>query len=163
MVDSLATGGEKGCCMGLPNLWRPGLKLRLVWRESDRLRTYEETTRDLEVPRYEAPADLYVVFYPGHEVELVASLGEPGHPEWRGKIKKTPWSQCVETYGRKPCFAALPKQFDTRSAQGFCTFVKEEKPLEGDENCLFAFQSCLRDYEDEPFCRGILWGPRRKP
>ena len=157
MVDSLATGGEKGCCMGLPNLWRPGLKLRLVWRESDRLRTYEETTRDLEVPRYEAPADLYVVFYPGHEVELVVSLAEPGHPEWRGKIKKTPWNQCVETYGRKPCFAELPKQFDTASSKGECTYMKEHDFPDADNLCAFAMSECVRDFEDEPFCKDLLW------
>ena len=162
MVNSLATGGEKGCCVSLPKTWRPGLTLRVVWQESDFVKTYEEATRDLEVPRYDEPADLYVVFYPSHEVELVVSLGEPGRPEWRGKIKKTPWNQCVETYGRKPCFAALPKMFDTKSSQGTCTYMKEEAIPDFKILCSVAMQECLRDYEDEPFCTGILWGQRRK-
>ena len=158
IVYMLATGGEKACCLALPSAWRPGMMLRVTWDESDREKEYpEKYSRDLEVPRYEAPADLYVVFYPGHEVELVASLGEPGHPEWRGKIKKTPWSQCVETYGRKPCFAELPKQFDTASSKGECTYMKEHDFPDADNLCAFAMSECVRDFEDEPFCKGLLW------
>ena len=158
IVYMLATGGEKACCLALPSAWRPGMMLRVTWDESDREKEYpEKYSRDLEVPRYEAPADLYVVFYPGHEVELVVSIGEPGNPEWRGKIKKTPWNQCVETYGRKPCFAALPKQFDTASSKGECTYMKEHDFPDADNLCAFAMSECVRDFEDEPFCKGLLW------
>lgn len=162
IVDRLTTGGEKGCCVGLPTTWRPGLTLRLVWHESDRIRSYEENTRDMEVPRYETPADLYVVFYPGNEVELVVSAGEPGHPGWRGRLKKTPWEQCVETYTRKPCFMALPKQFDTRSSKGACTYMKENNVKDGDELCQSANIECVRDYEDKRFCTQLLWDAYRK-
>ena len=162
IVVMLASGGEKNCCLNLPNVWRPGIKVRLDWQESDRERTYpEKYSRDLEIPRYAMPADLYVVFSPPHEVELVVSQAEPGHPDWRGSIKKTPWEQCVLTYSRKPCFAALPKLFDTQSHQGFCTYVTEERLPEASLDCGWAMQDCLRDFEDEPFCKGLLWGPRR--
>lgn len=163
IVYMLGTGGEKGCCIALPKTWRPGIKVRVVWGEADRQQTYpEEYTRDLEIPRYEEPADLYVVFYPKHEVELVVSPAEPGHPDWRGRIKKTPWEQCVETYGRKPCKAALPKQFDTGSSQGLCNYLKDRKDPEADNFCQFSMERCMLDYEDEPFCKGILWGPYKK-
>ncbi len=139
------------------------MKVRVQWEEADRKQIYpEKYSRDLEIPRYDTPADLYVVFYPEHEVEVVVSAASPGHPEWRGKIKKTPWEQCVESQGLKACKAVLPKQFDTESSQGFCTYVREDKPENGEDNCKFAMLQCMRDYEDEPFCKKILWGPRRK-
>jgi len=166
IVYMLASGGEKGCCLTLPKTWKPGMKVRLQWQETDRERTYEENTRELEIPPYDEPADLYVVFYPGKEVELVVSAAEPGHPDWRGRIKQAPWDHCVENHGRKPCKAALPKQFDTRSSQGFCTFtVAEDYPREnfdGELMCWAATQECMKDYEDEEFCKGILWGERKK-
>lgn len=166
IVYMLGTGGEKGCCLSLPKTWRPGIKVRLVWDESDRQQTYpEKYTRDLEVPRYEEPADLYVVFYPKNEVEVVVSMGEPGHPDWRGRIKQTPWENCLAHHERKVCKAALPKQFDTNSV-GFCTYTKsDDYPKENDDGdlvCASAMHQCMVDYEDEPFCKGILWGPRKK-
>jgi hypothetical protein len=163
IVYMLATGGEKGCCLALPKTWRPGIKVRVVWGEADRQQTFPgEYTRDLEIPRYAAPADLYVVFYPEHKVELVVSAAEPGHPNWQGQVNKTPWEQCVETYGRKPCKAALPKQFDVGSSKGYCTYTEKEKSPNGKENCELAMYECMKDYEDEPFCKGILWGEYKK-
>jgi len=165
IVDRLGTGGEKGCCLALPKTWRPGLKVRLDWHESDRENIYEERTRDLEIPNYIAPADLYVVFYPEHKVELVVSAAEPGHPDWQGLVKKTPWEQCVETFGRKPCKAALPKQFDTASV-GYCTYTRSKdfpkENYDGEALCEVAMHQCMTDYEDEPFCKGILWGEYKK-
>lgn len=163
-VDSLGSGGEKGCCIALPKIWRPQMKVRVDWKESDQKQTYEKQTRELEIPKYDSPADLYVVFYPSPErdVEVVVSAAEPGHPEWRGRIKKTPWDHCVETNGRKPCFLALPKMFDTVSSQGSCTYMREEHFPDAENLCSFALSECMRDFEDEAFCKGIVMGPRRK-
>lgn len=165
IVDRLATGGSKGCCIALPTTWRPGMKVRVQWEEADRKQIYpEKYSRDLEIPRYDTPADLYVVFYPEHEVEVVVSAASPGHPEWQGRIKQTPWEQCVESHGLKPCKAVLPKRFDTASSQGFCTYLEEE--WAGDKEnqglCNLAMRECMLDYDDEAFCKKILWGPRRK-
>jgi hypothetical protein len=163
ITDRLGSGGEKGCCLSLPKVWHAGMKVRVVWGESDLKRTYpEEYTRDLEIPPYDTPADLYVVFYAKHDVEVVVSVGEPGSPKWRGRIKQAPWEQCVADFGRKPCFWALPKQFDTVNSQGFCTELKMENDPENDTLCLSATLRCMKDFEDEAYCKGILWGPRRK-
>ncbi|MEN3363941.1 MAG: hypothetical protein V7606_1215 [Burkholderiales bacterium] len=165
IVDRLATGGAKGCCIALPTTWRPGLKVRVQWEEADREQIYpEKYTRDLEIPRYDTPADLYVVFHAEHEVEVLVSAASPGHPEWQGRISKTPWEQCMESHGLKLCKAVLPKQFDTESSQGFCTYLKEEwaGDREKQDLCEVAAIRCMRDYEDEQFCNKILWGPRRK-
>ena len=162
IVDMLGTGGEKGCCLSLPKKWRPGIKLRLVWDEADRQQTYpEKYTRDFEVPKYDEPADLYVVFYPKNEVEIVVSKGEPGHPDWKGRVKETPWESCLAHHERKVCKRATAKFFDT-GAVGLCTYMKEENVPDAEDNCAYAMHTCMRDYEDEPFCRGILWGPRKK-
>ena len=139
------------------------MMLRVVWNEADRQQTFPgEYTRDLEVPRYDTPADLYVVFYAGQKVELVVSVGEPGHPEWRGSVKETPWEACLAHKERKICKASLSKQFDTISSQGACTYMKEEKIPDAENLCAFSMEECMRDYEEETFCKGILWGARRK-
>ena len=163
IVYMLGTGGEKGCCIALPKVWRPGIKLRLAWHEEDRDNIFPaEYSREMEIPHYDEPSDLYVVFYPKQEVELVVSVGEPGDPEWRGRIKDTPWEACLAANPRKVCKAALPKQFDTKSSQGACTYLKAENVLDADSLCLVATVQCMRDFEDEPFCKKILWGPINK-
>ena len=162
IVEMLGTGGDKGCCLSLPKTWRPGIKLRLVWDEADREQTYpEKYTRDFEVPRYDEPADLYVVFYPKNEVEIVVSKGEPGHPQWKGRIKATPWENCLAQNERKVCKRATARFFDTASV-GFCTYLKEENRPDQDDLCFTAMHQCMQDFEDEPFCKGILWGARKK-
>ena len=163
IVYMLATGGEKGCCIALPKVWHPGIKLRLDWHEADREKTFPgEYSRELEIPRYDQPSDIYVVFYPKQEVELVVSTGEPGSPEWQGRLKQTPWEACLAENPRKVCKAALPKQFDAESSQGLCTYMKAENFPDADENCAFAIYECKRDYEDDEFCKNLLWGKRRQ-
>ncbi len=163
VVDMLIAGGEKGCCLSLPDTWRPGMKVRVVWAEADRQQTFPgEHTRDLEIPRYDEAADLYLVFYGQQDVEVVVSKAEPGHPDWRGRVKQTPWEHCLAHHERKVCKAALPKQFDTRSSQGFCTYLHEANDPEATNFCAFSMDECMRDYQDDAFCKGILWGPRKK-
>ena len=162
IVDPLGGGGAKECCLALPRVWHPGMTIRVEWQDSDFVQTYPEIlARELEIPRYEKPADLYVVFYPEHEVEVVVSVAEPGHPEWAGRIKQSPWNQCVADFGRKVCKRATPKLFDTESAQGYCVFLKEERKPEDQYRCDQAIAECTREFEDEEYCKGILWGPRR--
>lgn len=162
IVDPLGSGGAKECCFSLPRTWHAGIKLRVEWQDSDYERTHPEVyVKELELPRYDHPADVYVVFYPQHDVEVVVSPAEPGHPEWAGRIKETPWDLCVAEHGRKVCKRAIPKLFDAASAQGFCVFLKEESP-EDQHLCDSAMQGCMSDYEDEAFCKGVLWGPRKK-
>lgn len=166
-VRWLATGGEKGCCLNLPATWRPGMKVRVDWDEEDRDVIYpEKYSKELEIPRYDQAADLYVVFYPNHEIEVVVSVGEPGQPNWAGKLKATPWENCLAHNERKVCRAALPKQFDAKESQGYCTYTKSKdfvgSSKEAEDTCFVAKHECMRDYEDEQFCSSILWGERRK-
>lgn len=158
MVRMLGTGGEKGCCISLPAAWRPGMKVRVDWDEADREVIFpEKHSKELEIPRYDAPADLYVIFYPGHQVEVVASVGEPGHPLWAGKIKATPWDNCLARNERKVCKAALPKQFDAEGQRGYCHRAKANGWPDFELHCSFLLQQCIQDYEDENLCRETLW------
>ena len=71
IVPQLGSGGEKNCCLALPKQWRPGLKVRLEWQEANQKEKEPEIyKREMEIPRYEQPADLYVAFHPQHEVEI---------------------------------------------------------------------------------------------
>lgn len=157
IVDRLSGGGEKGCCVNLPKVWRPGIKLRVTWTESDRDRTYpDKYVKDIEVPKYEQASDLYVVFYQNHDVELVVSLGEPGHPDWKGRIKQTPWDACVNEVGRKRCKQAIPNYggLSQQEMRGLCARFKADGH---DENCARLLDDCVKQYEDKAFCEKLLW------
>ena len=85
IVSPLVSGGGKGCCLALPRIWRAGMKVRVEWGEATREILPEKYSKDLEIPHYDDPADLYVVFYPEHEVEVLTSGVDPTSPEWAGK------------------------------------------------------------------------------
>lgn len=162
IVDPLSQGGGKGCCISLPKKWHAGMKVRLDWGIADHQGTYEQPSQDLEIPPYDVAADLYVVFHGKHEIELVVSQAEPGHPEWRGKVKQTPWDACVAENGRKLCKAALPvyNALGWDEMQGYCTYLKEER--QDMSTCEIALSECMKNYEDADRCKTTLWGARKK-
>ena len=156
IVDPLGSGGAKECCFNLPRAWHAGIKLRVEWQDSDYERTYPEVlVKELELPRYDHPADVYVVFYPKHEVEVLVSPAEPGHPEWAGRIKETPWDLCVAEHGRKVCKRAIPKAgLSLREMRGFCHIDTLEPG-----QCERLLNACIQDYEDEEMCTKLVWEP----
>ena len=107
-VNVLDSGGSKSCCVSLPLQWRPGLKVMLKWNEADRDNILGEWKKEYEIPRYEKPGDLFVVFNTDHTVDLVVSPAEPGSPKWAGKIKETPMAKCFSEFGKKECKRWLP-------------------------------------------------------
>lgn len=158
IVDRLASGGDKGCCVTLPTNWKPGLKVQVRWEEGDRERMYPEIhKRTLDIPRYEQPSDLYVVFYPSREVEVVVSVGEPGHPSWAGRIKQTPWQFCVAQHGEKVCKAVLPKIVGISDLRGFCREGREQAWPDAELNCETMLDACVKDYDDKEYCHELLW------
>ena len=164
-VDRLASGGAKACCIQLPAVWHEGLKVKVRWEPYGKQGSEEPIERTLEIPRYEQLSDLYVVFHARNDVELVVSVGEPGHPNWQGRVKQTPWDQCVQAQGRKQCLAATPKTFDAKSERGFCTYTKSKdfpkENYDGDLLCKAAFIHCTQEYEDQEFCKKILWSDEK--
>ena len=154
IVGLLESGGAKGCCLALPKEWRPGLMVRVEWGEADFDRIYPERyAKDLEIPRYDEPSDLYVVFYPEHEVEVVVSFGEPGDSSWQGRIKETPWNHCVAEHGRKECKRVLPKPgLSLEEMRGFCL----SDTLDPGQ-CDRLLRTCIEDYEEPEMCKKLVW------
>ncbi|WP_353328906.1 hypothetical protein, partial [Chitiniphilus shinanonensis] len=55
------------------------------------------------------PGDLYVLFHPGKQVEILVSAHEPGTPGWPGREKQGPVEACVARLGEKECLKSFPK------------------------------------------------------
>lgn len=100
--------GESGimCCLGIPETWRPGIKVRvyvqndalwLKYRDPDR---WQET--ELELPKYSEPGDLYVAILPDQSVEVFSSVSGPGGTRWPFRLGN-PWTECVKTKGLARC------------------------------------------------------------
>jgi hypothetical protein len=109
IVVPLAAGGAKSCCVNLPKVWRPGIKIKVEWQEADKEIRPEIYRQTQELPRYQTPGDVYLVFYPGHQLEVLASPVEPSHPDWPGKIKAAPLEACLQKNTKKFCMQSLPK------------------------------------------------------
>jgi len=161
-VNRLDSGGAKACCIQLPTVWHEGLKVKIRWEPYGKQGSEAPIERTMEIPRYEQLSDLYVVFHDRNDVELVVSVGEPGHPSWQGRVKQTPWEQCVNAHGRKTCKAVLPKMFDAESSRGFCFQAKKNEWRNAELTCAYAMHECMQDYEDEQFCRSLLWEDIKK-
>ena len=46
IVSPLASGGEKGCCLALPRVWRAGMKVRVEWGEATPRKKFDPITED---------------------------------------------------------------------------------------------------------------------
>ncbi|TJZ64744.1 DUF3304 domain-containing protein [Chitiniphilus eburneus] len=132
----------QNCCVSLPKQWHPGLKLKVEWvaldlstRKSNEWKT-ENLQTELAVPEYKAPGDLYVLFYPGKQVEILVSASEPGMPGWVGREKQGPVEACVTKHGEKECMKSFPKyprnSFEAR-AQLFRESCTEERVAESSD------------------------------
>jgi len=142
-------GGDQGCCIALPKVWRPGLKVLIKWSNSDRDKTFDEYSREFEIPRYAEPGNLFVAFYDANDVELVVSRYEAGHPQWPGRIKADPMSNCLATEPKE-------KQCEQWSARNMTDppsmYVQNCKGKPKDDECKEMQQICLRRGGDAEDC-----------
>ena len=91
-------GSGTMCCVSLPTQWRPGLKVVVKTRLGTKAKTYQEwahekiplRTHELEVPRYEEPATLWVQILDGGKLAAVVSRYDPPHANWPGAVKGWP-------------------------------------------------------------------------
>ncbi|AZN35665.1 DUF3304 domain-containing protein [Iodobacter ciconiae] len=129
IVSFLAGPGGKNCCISLPKQWQAGMKVKVDWQEADKTHTKpDKYQRELEIPLYQQPGDLYVLFHPGQEVELVVSRVEPGYPAWPGKIKKDAMDACIERLSEKECKRNLPKYLSNSQEQIAADFRRYCQP-----------------------------------
>ena len=83
-MEPRASGNAATCCVALPRLWHPGLKVTVVYRTSSMFlrdpQSYVE--RDILVAPYEPFLDgfIYFFYFPGDQVRVVATPYTPGYP-----------------------------------------------------------------------------------
>ncbi|MEV5456624.1 DUF3304 domain-containing protein [Streptomyces sp. NPDC052535] len=81
-----ASGNAATCCVTLPRLWHPGLKVTVVYRTSSMFlkdpSSYVE--RDIFVAPYRPFLDgfIYFMYFPGDQVRVVATPYFPGYPKF---------------------------------------------------------------------------------
>ncbi|HFF3762260.1 DUF3304 domain-containing protein [Stenotrophomonas forensis] len=79
-----ASGNAATCCVTLPRLWHPGLKVTVIYRTSSMFikdpKSYVE--RDILVAPYKPFLDgfIYFFYFPGDQVRVVATPYTPGYP-----------------------------------------------------------------------------------
>ncbi|KMN35539.1 hypothetical protein VI26_11005 [Chromobacterium sp. LK1] len=91
-------GSGAMCCVSLPTQWRPGLKVVVKTRLGTKAKTYQEwahekiplRTHELEVPRYEEPATLWVQILDGGKLAAVVSRYDPPNANWPGVVRGWP-------------------------------------------------------------------------
>ncbi len=79
-----ASGNAATCCVTLPRLWHPGLKVTVVYRTSSMFikdpKSYVE--RDILVAPYKPFLDgfIYLFYFPDGQIRVVATPYTPGYP-----------------------------------------------------------------------------------
>ncbi|HEL3179618.1 TPA: DUF3304 domain-containing protein [Stenotrophomonas maltophilia] len=86
-----ASGNAATCCVTLPRLWHPGLKVTVAYRTSSMFlkdpSSYVE--RDVPVARYRPFLDgfIYFMYFPDDQVRVVATPYFPGYPKFQYDIE----------------------------------------------------------------------------
>jgi hypothetical protein len=96
LIDRYAGGGTT-CCVKLPKIWRPGIKLQVnttYWlkkRPDGEIPEFKETYI-VEVPSYMdgKPGELWILRASDGGISVVSSDFQPDHPKWPGKTKGWP-------------------------------------------------------------------------
>lgn len=96
LIDPFASGGTT-CCVTLPKIWRPGIKLQVHtthWVEKRAENSIKEFKGEsiVEVPSYVdgKPGELWVLREADGKVSVISSDFQPDHPNWPGKAKGWP-------------------------------------------------------------------------
>ena len=93
-VSAHGGGGGIVCCVMLPSKWKPGLTTTIRWqndstpvRDAAGNRVYKDGVpvlieapwreRTVEIPKYDAMGEFYIVFLPEDEVKVAVSNGIP--------------------------------------------------------------------------------------
>ncbi|WP_164086922.1 DUF3304 domain-containing protein [Stenotrophomonas maltophilia] len=85
-MEPRTSSNGRTCCVTLPRLWYPGLKVTVAYRTSSMFlkdpNSYVE--KDVLVPRYQPFLDGFVFFmyFPNDQVRLVATPYFPGYPKF---------------------------------------------------------------------------------
>lgn len=100
--------GESGisCCIGIPDKWRPGLRVKVYVQNDAMWLKYKDPNRwqetELDVPQYDRPGDLFVAILPDRAPELTVSNCDPGGPCWTYRLGP-PLDECLKTRSKAAC------------------------------------------------------------
>ncbi|MGY5942066.1 DUF3304 domain-containing protein [Stenotrophomonas forensis] len=90
-MEPRASGNAATCCVTLPRLWHPGLKVTVVYRTSSMFlkdpQSYVE--KDVLVASYKPFLDgfIYFMYFPDDQVRVVATPYSPGYPNFQYDIE----------------------------------------------------------------------------
>jgi hypothetical protein len=98
-VSMYAGGSSVATSIGLPTVWRPGLKLTIKWR-NDLLYAKDPEglyVNVLEVPQYGdmLQGSLWVAFLPGDQIQIYVSKYGPGHLKFPNRELINPRDYCL--------------------------------------------------------------------
>ncbi|GJI93810.1 hypothetical protein RugamoR57_05280 [Duganella caerulea] len=79
-MDSWGVGGAEICCISIPRVWYPGMKVLVRW---DMPVGHQHIVKKkiVEVEKYETTGSVFMHFFPNDEVRVVVSPFEPSSPE----------------------------------------------------------------------------------
>ncbi|AIO34726.1 hypothetical protein DM39_6138 [Burkholderia cenocepacia] len=79
-----SAGGGITCCVSVPQKWRPGLTVKVEWRNDEMYKRNPDAVASRVVPieQYGSFSDgyLWIVFFPGDRIKAYASPWLPGAP-----------------------------------------------------------------------------------
>lgn len=123
-IGRYAAGGTM-CCYGLPQQWRPGLKVKLeyVLYFPDPVTGDIPTTHNaaiIDIPQYAKPEEMWVVRDEQGVMNVILSNVQPDHPKWPGAVKGWPVPTLayyreradIEINGSKGYINALQELYD---------------------------------------------------
>lgn len=105
---SVVSHWESGinCCIGIPDRWRPGLKVKVYVRNDALWLKYKDPNRwqeaELELPPYSEPGDVYVAILPDDKVEVFTSVSDPGGSRWPFRLGH-PQAECLKKKPKIVC------------------------------------------------------------
>ncbi|UQA69653.1 DUF3304 domain-containing protein [Stenotrophomonas maltophilia] len=86
-----ASGNAATCCVTLPRLWRPGLKVTVAYRTSSMFLKDPQSfvEKDVLVAPYKPFLDgfIYFMYFPDDQVRVVATPYFPGYPKFEYDIE----------------------------------------------------------------------------
>ncbi len=99
-------GGSQVCCVSIPSVWQPGIKVNVKWDVTNwKRRVYTAYERTVEIEKYDEVGTLYIHFLRDGSVRAVtsnyAAWGSGGYypgPSYDTVLKKQPWTD----YKSKP-------------------------------------------------------------
>lgn len=96
LIDPFGAGGMT-CCVTLPKVWRPGIRLKVQathWLKERPDGSLPEIKEEhiVEVPRYVdgKPGEMWVLREADGKVTVISSDFQPNHVKWPGKVKGWP-------------------------------------------------------------------------